>query len=155
MCCYIFFFFFLWQHHCFKTNWLLVWPLAVWKIKLSWELLCVLFIWWGECEHAALAEWAEGEVIEHNHSGFLPPVNLQTSTLKSEHWILLVKLSQQELFFSEISKPHQLGEALANNNTFAWESLGKADSSISLVREKPFPCFILWWHKYIRFSTAI
>lgn len=105
--------FFLWQQHCWKQTDCWFDHLLCGKSNYH-ELLLVLLIWWGKHEHAALAEWAEGEVIEYNHSVCLCPVNLQTSTPK--HWILLMKSSQQELCFSGISKPYQLGEALANNH---------------------------------------
>lgn len=97
-----------------KTSCLLVWPFAVWKIKLSWAI--------ARAFHLMRETWTcssgwVGWRRSYWTQPFCVSLSSEAADINPEHWILLMKSSQQELCFSGISKPYQLGEALANNHT--------------------------------------
>lgn len=132
-----------------KTKWLLVWPFAVWKIKLSWAIARVFHLMRGTWTRSSGwvgwrgTYWAQPLCVSSSSE----PAD---SSPESQRWILLMKSSQQELSFSEISKPYQLAEAHANNQEqpgilFPGKAWGRL-TSISLGEGKPFLCFMLWWH---------
>lgn len=136
----------LWQHHCFKTNWLLVWPFAEWKIKLSWAIAGAFDLMRERWTHSSgWVGWRR--IIEHNHSGSPPPVNLQTSSQSTEFssWN-----QASRSFVCQKSQTISIRRGSCWQSHIdifvAWESLGKADLSISLGKGKSFLCFILWWH---------